>query len=209
MQNPQNFSVSTSNEFQTLNVPGKAGAKHVYTNTSNKSISFPGIIFDTFALGKELSLVLDEIETLMLPVEGKENPPLVGFSWGLTNYFPCYIIEFSYNVDLLLNGAPARLSADLTLEMTDEKQEISVDLSSVNQPDTVLTEREQIDALDLVNTDIQNNPTILGNFQNYSQYLSGLLNIEIDDTGVVESVFEQIRTRLGVYDSLDNAVIYD
>lgn len=209
VNNPQGYKVSSSADLSAIIIPGKNRSKHLYQSTSNRIITIPGIIFDTYSAGYNLQSVIDKIESLMIPVEGSDNTPFVGFRWGLTDFYPCYLIDFQYDVELLLSGAPAKLTCSLTLEETDEKVELLSATELAAQESIILSDREQSEGLETAQSDIQNNPDIIGEYADYTRFLAGISTLEIDQSGIISKVFEEIKVTLGKYNPLDRAVIYD
>ena len=206
MSNPESFSVTNSANLSPIIIAGTVGSKHIFANTDNRTINFPAVLFDTYALRLSIDEVISKIESLLYPIEGSDNPPLIGFRWGKTDYYPCYITEFSYTVTKLLGGSKAYLEADLTLTETNEITALNPEVQEF--VDQQMTGSDKDEALEILKDDLEENPDILG-FQGYSQYLSGQLDIEIDDTGIISTVLGEAKKRLGQFNIFDRIINYD
>lgn len=206
IQNPQSISVTNKANYNTIDVPGTIASKHVFQNTENKTISLP-VTFDSYSLGLSLDNLVSKIESLMLPIEGKENPPLIGFRWGATDYYPAYLMNFDYKVSMLLSGSKAYLEATLELELTDEVTVLNPLVEAAVAES--LTEREMIEAGEIVDADIRANPEIVGGFQDYGRYINGAMTLITDDTGIISTVFDGVQKVLGRFNTLNNSVDYE
>lgn len=206
VSNPQGISISNSIDFNTISLPGSNGNKHVFNNRRSREINLPGIIFDTYSLGKGLQIVLNEIENLMNSDESG-NYEYVGFRFGSTDFYPCYLVGFNYDVELFLGGNPAKLSAEISLVETNNLASVEV-TENLESLEPVLSENEKVEASELALNELEANPGIIGDYSDYGRIVTGDSSITIDDTGGITLLdpLKGVEEIIGNFDPLNGVI---
>lgn len=209
VSNPQGIAISNTIDINTISLPGVNGNKHVFSNRRSREITLSDILFDTYSNRKGLQKVIDEIENLLNPNENGDYN-YVGFRFGSTNFFPCFLTNFNYSVSLFLSGNPAKLSAEITLIETNnlDSVEISEDLEST---EIKLSDFEKEEAISLAGQEINDNNNLVNGYKSYGNIITGDSELVVDDTGII-SIIESItgiRAEIGIYNPLDGVIIWN
>jgi len=125
MYNPETISISRSNNWDTLEMPGKGVKTALFKGSSPGAFDIDKLIFDTTDTGKPVTEYTDKLMSLLdidKKVQGTNErtnnarPPIVKFHWGKIVSFPCYVssvdVEFTY---FSAQGVPLRAEVDLKL----------------------------------------------------------------------------------------------
>jgi len=126
MFNPTTFSFSTSNSWESPQVPGKDTPRMRYTGGGGGSFNL-NLVFDTTGTGKAVTvhtnklLKLMDVDAKLAGYDAAKNngrPPWVKFHWG-THLHSFKAVITSANVTFTYfssDGLPLRANIDLTLE---------------------------------------------------------------------------------------------
>jgi LysM repeat protein len=124
LYNPDSFSVSMSNSWESSSAAG-AGVQQARFSGSEASTLSLNLTFDTTSQGVPVTNYTSKLVALMKPtvkIKGATDtannlrPPTVTFHWGSTESFPSAITSLSLNFTYFSSdGTPLRAEADLSL----------------------------------------------------------------------------------------------
>lgn len=89
-----------------------------------RKLNISNILFDTYEKGENVvTKYIEKIDKALKFIENGDpaRPPTYLFTWGQQKYLKCFVVSFSYRLNMFLpDGTPVRAIANLNLEETDE-----------------------------------------------------------------------------------------
>lgn len=115
--NPSTLQFNRSAKYSETNTWGQKKQDYQYYLTTGRTLKIPGILLESWHMGKTVMPFIDGIEKLMEADITKNiyNPPVLSFVWGKRRFSPCVISELSWEEKGWLNGMPANATMNLTL----------------------------------------------------------------------------------------------
>ncbi len=138
MFNPEKYSMSKSNSFSELSVPGLESPIIQFSKGNTQSLSME-LFFDTYEDRSDVRDYTNQIEALMDIDSNIMAPPICIFSWGSFT-FKCVIDSISKNFEMFLSsGIPVR--ATLNVSFKEYKSPEEHKLANPTKSITSLTEK--------------------------------------------------------------------
>jgi nucleoid-associated protein YgaU len=129
MFNPNEYTLSKTNQFSTDNVKGKNTPKVKFSQGGAEELKLQ-LFFDTYAEGTDVRKHTQTLWKMMMVSDEKKNqtnnksePPHVAFDWGAF-HFEAVIKTLSQKFTLFLeDGTPVRTTVDVTFQQVEDKQD--------------------------------------------------------------------------------------
>jgi Contractile injection system tube protein len=115
--NPSSLQFSRSAKYSETATWGQKKQDYQYYMTTGRTLKLPGLVLESWYIGKTIKPLLNGLESLMEADISKNiyNPPILSFVWGKNWFGPCVISELSWDEKGWLNGMPANATMNLTL----------------------------------------------------------------------------------------------
>lgn len=113
MFNPPTYTLSKTNQFAEIKLPGRASSRLQFVNGNAQSLSLE-LFFDTTDSGRDVRQYVAAVASLTEPVRSTRAPPRLLLLWG-SLAFSCYLVSVLQVFDQFDTlGAPlrARLKAE-------------------------------------------------------------------------------------------------
>jgi Contractile injection system tube protein len=205
--NPESYTDKLAANYSPVAAASSSVPYLDFSNNSNITRTFSGLLMDTYSDGLSLRVILDGLKNLMIahPDKGEFEPPDLEFHWGSESFKPCKLVDMSYTIDLWLGGEPAYGTVDLTFTLVPDSDPAKIQSTAV-KAQTVLQA-----AIASNSTTIFTLPPNLTNRQKTEGALIALADIKTNNSAVSPSVKNAVKSnRFDIKLSADGvAILYD
>ncbi len=115
MFNPETYSISKSNSFSDVAIPGLEAPIIQFTSGSARTTSLD-LFFDTYEIKEDVRNYTKKLTNLMRIHPIVKAPPICIFTWGST-FFKCVTTSVTENFEMFLpSGIPVRAKVNIALK---------------------------------------------------------------------------------------------
>lgn len=114
--NPPEYTLSKSNEFANINIPGLASPLLQFTRGGLQTLTLE-LFFDSYETGEDVrKKYTDHVVALMDIDEDLHAPPICRFMWGKGVSFTCVVAQINKKFTMFdADGVPVRATLTVTL----------------------------------------------------------------------------------------------
>lgn len=129
--NPPEYTLSKSNEFANINIPGLESPLLQFTRGGLQTLSLD-LFFDTYETGEDVrKKYTDKVVELMDIDEELHAPPICRFMWGGGISFTCVISQINKKFTMFdSNGIPVRATLTVTFNEYKTDADLKIPTSS-------------------------------------------------------------------------------